>query len=249
MTMNEHIANIEGANDVKVLSFVENGSRAWEYNSRFSDHDIKGVYVSNDKTLYHTFDDNEQKSITYQQGDVDVCLYDIRQFCKMLYNGNATAYEMLNAKKECHYRSLDLKLPTEFWNNVRRSLMFHYYGLAHKTYKNGIRNEEESKYQICILRPLLCVNFMLQSYSTTFPLSIQTLLESTTIPYDVYGEVSRIVTNRQNAVQYTPDLKILKRLYAQLDDMKDEILGYSEVDYRYINKPCIDSFYRLHTQK
>ena len=41
----EHIQDIEREQDVKVLLAVESGSRAWGFESRNSDWDVRFIYV------------------------------------------------------------------------------------------------------------------------------------------------------------------------------------------------------------
>lgn len=165
--MLEKIKDFCEQQNIEPLSAMNNGSRAWGYDSENSDYDLKVLYVHKDKNKYMSlFGYLDNHHLQYDKMH-DFAFWDITKFLKLLHKGNAQTYEVLFSDKQ--YMSVDLidnylKNFTYVYltSDKIKEVAYHYYGLAHKTFKERVRNvgEPTAKKYLYVIRPLMCVDYI-----------------------------------------------------------------------------------------
>ncbi len=155
----KEIKRIELENKIKVLFLIESGSRAWNFESKDSDYDIRGVYVNED---YYKIDDLAEQ-LDRSKGKLDICLWDLKKFLKLMYKSNPSVWEWLSS--EIIYKDSELrkKLKGIFEKSFNKdSLMKHYASMARQNFQKYISavkigGSVNLKKYIYILRSIACV--------------------------------------------------------------------------------------------
>jgi len=168
--MLKEIKKIEAQYKIKVLFLIESGSRAWNFESKDSDHDIRGVYVHED---YYKID-NITEQIDKTKGDLDICLWDLRKFLRLLYKSNPSVWEWLSSEiiyKDSELRERLKDIFEKYFN--KNSLMRHYVSMARQNFQKYIATVEGDdgvnlKKYIYILRSIACV-IWIEKYNSPPP--------------------------------------------------------------------------------
>ena len=77
--MKQIIEQIEKEENIKILFLIESGSRAWGWESKDSDFDIRGVFIQD----YLKVTDIKTQ-IDRKIDDKDITLWDLRKFLQLL---------------------------------------------------------------------------------------------------------------------------------------------------------------------
>lgn len=175
---------------VDVLFGVESGSRAWGFESKDSDYDIRFVYQSPRDgylTLFPPRDVIEQALPTIVAGvPLDFSGWDLRKFLQLISKSNPVAFEWLQSK--IVYREVP------FWEEEVRpacapffspkAAMMHYLSMAKHNYREHMRDGTSPsvrlKKYLYITRPLLCCRWI-EMYRNVLlpPMQFHTLMEGT----------------------------------------------------------------------
>lgn len=105
--INNHILH----NDEKLLFLCKTGSYLYGMNNQNSDLDIKGIFMPSKKSLilqqkvnqYGTYSTTNKNNKSNSKDDVDIELWSIHKFFKLLQKGDTNAYDILGAmsNKKC----------------------------------------------------------------------------------------------------------------------------------------------------
>lgn len=91
----EYLKNIEREQDVRILLAVESGSRAWGFESRNSDWDVRFIYV-HPPQWYFTVD-LQRDVITIMDGDIDLVGWELRKALGLLKRSNPSLLEWIHS--------------------------------------------------------------------------------------------------------------------------------------------------------
>lgn len=165
----ETLLLIEQAHQVKIIYACESGSRAWGFESKDSDWDIRFIYVSQLDHYLSVFPNIQDvldinnssiiKDIIKHQ--LDFVGWDISKVLFNLSKGNPDLISWFLSpivyKKQDNYYDVIHILAMEFFKPI--STYYHYLHMATKNYNQYIKNPEEdvvnTKKYLYVLRPIL----------------------------------------------------------------------------------------------
>jgi len=155
-TIQNKLAEIEQARNIRILYACESGSRAWGFPSTDSDYDVRFIYV---KPLSHYLSINDYKdTIDLPVNEVlDINGWDVRKSLRLFKNSNVTFYEWLQSP--IVYTKNDAFV-TELkgWMHACFSLrkgMLHYLGITKNAWSEVQSDEIRIKRYFYCLRSLL----------------------------------------------------------------------------------------------
>lgn len=195
--------------NVQTLLVSENGSKAWGYDSVLSDFDVKAIFIRPYQEYLTVTHRQDRDVIEYQADPMHSYTgWDVRKVLNLLWKGNAQVYEMFWSPKVYYKSDAVLPLQSFAWDVLNESLFhvaYHYYGLAHRTYQERIREvgEPTLKKYLYVLRPLLSVDQMLRK-SRLPMLDFEQLLDECfnegELHQDVYNVTWELLQDRKAGV-------------------------------------------------
>jgi len=169
------IRDIEKEEKVKVLFLIESGSRGWGWESEDSDYDIRGVFIQD----YLKFTEIKEQ-IDREKGDLDITLWDLRKFFRLMVKSNPSVWEWLSSDIIYLENPLRRKLKRIFLKNFSEySLKKHYVSMAKQNFDKYINNEKENanlKKYVYVLRSVACVTWI-EKYKTPPPKNYKKILK------------------------------------------------------------------------
>lgn len=169
------VKDIEKEEKVKVLFLIESGSRGWGWESRDSDYDVRGVFIQD----YLKFTEIKEQ-INRKKGDLDITLWDLRKFFRLMVKSNPSVWEWLSSEIIYLENPLRKKLKRIFLKNFSEySLKKHYVSMAKQNFDKYINNEKENanlKKYVYVLRSVACVTWI-EKYKTPPPKNYKKILK------------------------------------------------------------------------
>ncbi|WP_175991371.1 DNA polymerase beta superfamily protein [Bacillus sp. Marseille-Q1617] len=161
------LMEIEERYGVKILYAVEAGSRAWGYESKRSDYDIRFLYVH---PVRHYLSLNHEKDvIEIHRNKAEFVGWDIKKALSLLHKSNPSIMEWLTEENiYLEYAAVKgiRKLATNGFSPF--TVMNHYYQMAKKNMNLASRQPlVDLKRYLNVIRPLLSCIWVWESY--TFP--------------------------------------------------------------------------------
>lgn len=194
------LAEIETTNNVTILYACEAGSRAWGFESKDSDYDVRFIYKHNSLNDYLSV---WPKSDTLQLTDglLDFSGWDIRKTCGLMSTSNVSLLEWINSPivyidkdstRDFLYSSM---VPVIDFNRASMS----YWGILKNTYHDYIEkgNFKYKKYFYC-LRPIFCVLWVINNKSVP-PVLFDDLLADLVLPAEVSRAVQELLEVKRNS--------------------------------------------------
>ena len=98
-----HLREVEEEFGVKILLAVESGSRAWGFESKNSDWDVRFIYVHKPEWYFMIKEQRDVIERMYED-DVDLSGWELRKALVMFSRGNPSLLEWFNSPK-VYYRN------------------------------------------------------------------------------------------------------------------------------------------------
>ena len=172
--MEKIIKQIEQEENIKILFLIESGSRAWDWESKDSDYDIRGVFVQD----YLKVTDIKTQ-IDRKIDDKDITLWDLRKFLQLMIKSNPSVWEWLSSNVVYLEHPIRLKLKKLFETCFSTyALKKHYSSMARQNFEkyiNEIGDKANLKKYVYVLRSIVCVDWI-EKYGTPPPKKHQELL-------------------------------------------------------------------------
>jgi predicted nucleotidyltransferase len=175
------LARIEREENCLICLTVESGSRAWGFESRDSDYDVRFVYVRPWSFYLSTSLEERRDVIELPISDeLDVSGWDLRKALRLLQKSNPALLEWLRSPLVYYERSAIAdglrRLATQFY--APRASFHHYLHMAEGNFKEYLRGETvwRKKY-FYVLRPLLAVRWI-EANRGPVPMKFSKLLET-----------------------------------------------------------------------
>lgn len=220
--------------ELTTILISESGSRAWGYESAISDYDVK-VLCAHNTDLYKDYY-SPKETFTHQADALhDYTYWDIRKLISMLAKGNAQVYELFNSP-QLYYTSRLSDGLTDIVNVMLteriREVAYHYYGLAHKTFKQRIAGtgEPTSKKYLYVLRPLMHVEQIVATEKLP-DLRFQTCMLKTKdmFPKKVWNETANLLDMKRNNLV---DASTCKGRFDDLDRFCEDKINYWQTELK-----------------
>ncbi|MBQ8161564.1 MAG: nucleotidyltransferase domain-containing protein [Clostridia bacterium] len=226
----KELSKIEEHHGVRILYALESGSRAWGFASPDSDFDVRFVYVKKPRD-YLRLDRRPDVIEWVNDGVLDINGWDVSKVLQHLHRSNANVFEWIGSP--IVYRT------SEEWREIassassffrEKAAMYHYYGLARRTFEEHLRGETVS-YKKCLyaLRPLLA-NCYILSFHACPPVPFEDLLRME-LPEDLMSairhllEIKRVTTEGEKLPQI-PELQAF--LQSELTRQKSILASFPE---------------------
>ena len=165
------LREIETQENVTILFAVESGSRAWGFESKDSDYDVRFIYIRQleDYLSLKPMSD----IINYELNEVfDINGWDLKKALRLLYKSNPTLYEWYNSplvyKKTEEWQLVDLAF--QYYFDIQKAI-HHYYHMSNQAF---LKRKTLKHYFYC-LRTLLSCLWIIR-YQTPPPIEFTKLI-------------------------------------------------------------------------
>ncbi len=188
------IKEIEKQEKIKVLFAIESGSRAWKWESKDSDYDVRGVFTQDYLKI-----DNIKDQITKIEGDLDIVLWDLQKFLRLMINSNPSTWEWLSSDIVYLDNSIRNKLKKIFEKDFSKyALKKHYISMARQNFEKYIRNSQKVnlKKYVYVLRSIACV-LWIEKYNIPPPKDYRKVI--VVLPKEIKEFFEKIVKNKQES--------------------------------------------------
>ncbi|MFH1585878.1 MAG: nucleotidyltransferase domain-containing protein [archaeon] len=222
MTKTGEIQNIlfglEAEYSVRILRAVECGSRAWGFESKDSDWDIRFIYMHNiDWYLGLT---EKRDVIEYMQNNLDFVGWDLRKALRLAKKYNPALLEWLKSPITYYGHG-------GFWVFLRnlmeehfspKPLAYHYLHMAEGNYISYFKgNTVSRKKYFYVLRPLMAVAW-LKRYNILPPISFADTYKNLELDKEIEETLDQLIKEKKVGMEKdpTPRIKILDYLITDL---------------------------------
>ena len=128
----QRLSDIEAKYDVKILLAVESGSRAWGFESKDSDYDVRFIYVHRKDWYLSLIEGRDVIEDLDPDGVLDLAGWDLKKALLLMGKGNCAFAEWLNSPIVYYQDDKILEsmnsLKDEYFRKV--SAVNHYYHMA-----------------------------------------------------------------------------------------------------------------------
>lgn len=149
------IREMEKSHGIRVLFLIESGSRAWGWESKDSDYDVRGVFVQDYVQL------DEKTQINYSGDNLDIELWDFKKFLELMSKSNPSVWEWLSSDIVYINNPIRTRLKQIFKDNFSvEALKKHYTSMAKQNfykYINSAGDKANLKKYVYVLRSIGCV--------------------------------------------------------------------------------------------
>lgn len=209
-----HLRDVEREFDVKILLAVESGSRAWGFESKNSDWDVRFIYVHKPEWYGVT---KKQRDVIEQIYDdnVDLVGWELRKTLRLLQESNPSLFEWLSSPKvyrlDPEFGRRIHEVEKNFYDHERS--MFHYKRIY---YKHNERYLQKGGYTVkrflYYLRSILACKWI-DSNGTLPPVPFPTLVEATVEEKEIrqlINELIRIKKGEKECGKITVDERLVE---------------------------------------
>jgi predicted nucleotidyltransferase len=203
----QYIQKLEAEHGVKVLWAIESGSRAWAFESKDSDYDIRGVFCANDKSTYASIFPRTQGAL---QGFSEDRLYDwelwpVDKAVVRLFEGNPIIVEWLLSKEVYQAHLPSIKLLRGLLDRLEPTpgLLHHYRSMAISQWKSFMEGRpivNLKKYLYCV-RPVVMIHWLLHRQAQSAPKSLPVLIIDVMQTLDILNKAGVISSSIRTAVE------------------------------------------------
>lgn len=189
-----HLANIEKEYDVKILLAVESGNRAWGFESKNSDWDVRFIYVHKPEWYFKVEEQRDVIEHMYED-DVDLAGWELRKALSLLRRSNPSLLEWFNSPKIYYVNEEFAKrihtVEQEFFNPIR--MMYHYNHIYKKHNERYLQQEGyPMKRFLYYLRGILACKWI-EKNNTLPPVSFTELLNATVEEKHIKDKVEELI--------------------------------------------------------
>ena len=195
----EAVQKLCSEKEVKLLYCCESGSRAWGFESKTSDYDVRFVYAHPLEWYLSINFELLPTQISLMDNELDLVGWDVKKYLSLMCKSNPSAVEWAFCPVYYRNSKFNPRALSELYFN-RTSLARHYVGLATKCYTMYIENRKEVQYKkyLYLIRSLLCYLSCVNN-SSYYPCTNFKRLCEEYLPGDVKQSVEAIVQVRSNS--------------------------------------------------
>ena len=179
LTIPVSLRKIEEENDVKILLAVESGSRAWGFESKDSDWDVRFIYVHRPEWYFKV---NEQPDVIERMynNEVDMVGWELRKALSLLKKSNTSMLEWLNSPKiymvDADFAERIRQIESKYFNPTKA--MYHYNHIYNKQNERYLQREDcNMKRFLYYLRGVLACRWIEQR-KTLPPVAFKELVDA-----------------------------------------------------------------------
>jgi predicted nucleotidyltransferase len=221
----EALRKLETEKNIKILYSVESGSRAWGFESKNSDWDVRFFYIHN-LDWYLSIEDKKDTIEENLPGDLDLSGWEFRKTLRLFGKSNPPLLEWL--KSPIIYLNDGVTaeklngLEKEYFNN--KSCLYHYYSMAKGTYRDHLQEEYvKIKKYFYVLRSLLACEWI-KNRNEAPPVEFEKLVEGELKSESLKNEITRLVEKKKQSEEADPEKKT-----AELNDYINDRLEFYDM--------------------
>lgn len=172
-----NLDDIISQQNVRILLAIESGSRAWGFESKDSDYDVRFLY-SHPLEEYLRISDMRDVIELPIVDDLDINGWDLKKAIGLLLKSNPPILEWLSSPiiyRQDPLAEMLRDASKEFFDPVSTS--YHYLSMAVKNHKYLQDDLVARKKYLYVLRPLFCIEWILKN-QTMPPMLLTQLVES-----------------------------------------------------------------------
>lgn len=193
------LTQLEADRGLRVLYACESGSRAWGFESRDSDYDVRFLYVHN-RDWYLSVEERRDVMELPLSDDLDVSGWELRKALKLLRKSNPPLLEWLKSPVVYHQNPAFTAefgtLAEEFYSP--RRCFAHYLHMAFGNWRNYLEGREtvSLKKYLYVFRPLLACRWLERELGQV-PMVFAELVEATLEEPEVRAALAALVARKQ----------------------------------------------------
>lgn len=220
------LEDLEKEKGIRILFAVESGSRIWGMQSKNSDYDVRGVYYRPLNDYLTVRPKREIIEFTSEDKMIDIVLFDIFKFSKLLSSSNPNLIDWLSS--DIIYKG---KIPTEYSDFAHNqfnpiTLYHHYKSMAKTNYMKYIHSGALVTYKkyLYVFRGLVNSMYVSQ-FKEIAPIKIEDAIRKVNIPENIREEMLRIIDLKKKGEEQQPveRIKLLDDfIHERLNDLSDE---------------------------
>ena len=198
-----HLRDIEQEHNVKILLAVESGSRAWGFESKNSDWDVRFIYVNKPEWYFKVQEQRDVIEHMYED-DVDLVGWELRKALVLLQKSNPSLLEWFNSPK-VYYKDEDFvkrirEIERDYFNPIRT--MYHY---NHIYIKHDERYLQKQGYPmkrfLYYLRGILACKWIEKNKSLP-PVAFNELLDATVEDNEIRAKVDELISLKKSGKEH-----------------------------------------------
>ncbi|MGM0125567.1 hypothetical protein IGI37_002966 [Enterococcus sp. AZ194] len=220
----EKLKEIEKREKVKIILAVESGSRAWGFESKDSDYDVRFLYVR-EKEYYLKL--NKQRDVIEWQLDevLDINGWDIEKALRLLYKSNPTLFEWFQSpivyQKTAEADAMQPLLQKYF---SPKKLLFHYWHMANSNYREYLKGDYvKAKKYFYVLRPILASKWVI-TYDEIPPIEFEKLAEKL-----LDDQLKPLIAELLQMKKGTSEVDCIEKIVALNDYIEEEIVCLEKI--------------------
>lgn len=198
----DQLAQIEGAQNVRVVYACESGSRAWGFPSADSDYDVRFLYLR-PRECYLSIEEPRDVIEPPPEGELDISGWDLKKALALFAKSNPPLLEWLGSPvvylEKYTVAAKMRELAPIYYSPT--ACTYHYYHMAHRNYREYLKGPEvRTKKYLYVLRPLLAVLWIEQDLGvvpTEFRLLVSTLVREPSLK----KEIDRLVEAKKSGAE------------------------------------------------
>lgn len=206
------LRKIEKKERVEILYAIESGSRAWGFESKDSDYDVRFIYA-HPKNWYLSIDPKRDVIEMPLEGLLDFSGWDITKTLHLFRKSNPPLYEWLQSPivyVKPHESILKLKKLMGDFFSLKTCLM-HYFSMADHNYKDYAAkpNIKQKKY-FYVLRPILACSWIIK-YRSMPPMEFEKLLGSQKLSSEFLQTIDELLKRKRGGLEQDlrPRIKLI----------------------------------------
>lgn len=223
---------------VRILFACEAGSRAWGFQSKDSDYDVRFIYA-HDESWYIDIDRQKKDVIERMEEPLDFAGWELSKALRLFRKSNPPLLEWLHSPIVYIDKvgpglwdlSAALKqiLP-EFYSPV--SCIYHYFNMGKGNYREYLKGDEVwTKKYFYVLRPMLACKWIENNRTNTVPVDFETLVDAIDLPAGLRKSIDQLVENKRNGKELSIGRRI-NNIHAFIDN---EMARLDKIDFKTIH--------------
>lgn len=203
------LSEIELEYNVQILYAIESGSRAWGFESKDSDYDVRFLY-KHQKDWYLSI---LPKRDVIEIPIVDLMDYsgwDLRKSFFLMNKSNPVLFEWLHSpiiyRKEEQFYYEFLEVAKQYFSPLATA--YHYLHMASRNYREYLKSDlVKVKKYFYVLRPLLACKWV-EVKGTIPPIEFEVLLDELVTDHNLIKEIKELLYRKRNGLELGEENKI-----------------------------------------
>jgi len=219
-TILDYLKRVEQEQDVRILLAVESGSRAWGFESKNSDWDVRFIYVHRPQWYFTV--EPQRDVITIMDGDIDLVGWELRKALGLLRRSNPSLLEWIHSPIVYYADEVFLRrlrdAATLFFNPI--ASMYHYNRMYVKHDERYLHEEGcDMKRFLYYLRGILACRWI-EANRTLPPVAFDALVDAMVEEAGMKARIKELVRLKMSGEEH--DMKAVdNELMAYANNLAD----------------------------